>query len=60
MNVRRDTVAIYRDRDGEWRWRRTAPNGNIIADSAEGYNNRAFCEQMAKRVNKRAKFEVQP
>jgi len=31
------TVEFYRDSDGEWRWRLTAANGNIIADSAEGY-----------------------
>lgn len=60
MIVKRDTVVIYRDRAGQWRWRRTTPNGNIIADSGEGYKNRTFCERMAKRVNKRAKFEVQP
>ena len=28
---------IYRDARREWRWRLVARNGNIVADSAEGY-----------------------
>ncbi|MGQ4661298.1 DUF1508 domain-containing protein [Lysobacter sp. F6437] len=35
---------LYKDDDGEWRWRlRAAGNGKIIADSAEGYVKRADC-----------------
>ena len=34
---------IYVDRAGDWRWRYTSTNGNIIADSAEGYRNKADC-----------------
>jgi hypothetical protein len=33
------TVALYQDTAGEWRWRFIA-NGNIMADSAEGYTRR--------------------
>jgi uncharacterized protein YegP (UPF0339 family) len=29
----------YIDRAGEWRWRFKAPNGRIMADSAEGYSS---------------------
>lgn len=29
----------YIDRNGEWRWRFKAPNGRIMADSAEGYSS---------------------
>ncbi len=28
---------VYEDNAGEWRWRLVAPNGEIIADSGEGY-----------------------
>ncbi len=35
---------IYKDVDGFYRWRYVSANGNIIADSAEGYNNKAGCE----------------
>lgn len=34
---------IYKDRASEWRWRLKAENGNIIADSGEGYRNRQDC-----------------
>lgn len=27
----------YRDRRGRYRWRFVAPNGNIMADSGQGY-----------------------
>ena len=30
-------VEHYKDAEGKWRWRAIAPNGNIVADSAEGY-----------------------
>ncbi len=28
---------VYEDSASEWRWRLLAPNGEIIADSGEGY-----------------------
>jgi uncharacterized protein YegP (UPF0339 family) len=31
------TFELYEDSAGEWRWRLVVPNGNIIADSGEGY-----------------------
>jgi uncharacterized protein YegP (UPF0339 family) len=34
---------IYKDRANEHRWRLRAANGKTIADSAEGYRNRADC-----------------
>ncbi|MCJ2142557.1 YegP family protein [Methylobacterium sp. E-066] len=35
---------LYRDAKGEWRWRLRARNGEVIADSAEGYLRREDCE----------------
>ncbi|GJE61179.1 YegP family protein [Methylobacterium trifolii] len=35
---------LYRDAKGEWRWRLRVPNGNVVADSAEGYARREDCE----------------
>ena len=35
---------IYKDHKAEWRWRLRAQNGNVLADSAEGYNRREDCE----------------
>ncbi len=36
---------LYRDGGGQWRWRLRAQNGNVIADSAEGYVHRTDCER---------------
>lgn len=35
---------IYRDAPGHWRWRLRAQNGNVVADSGEGYVRREDCE----------------
>ncbi|WP_438267404.1 HVO_2922 family protein [Halomarina litorea] len=32
---------LYRDEAGEWRWRLVHRNGNILADSGEGYSRKA-------------------
>ena len=32
---------LYRDRSDEWRWRLVHHNGNILADSGEGYARKA-------------------
>jgi uncharacterized protein len=32
---------LYKDRKGEYRWRLRARNGEIIADSNEGYSSKA-------------------
>jgi uncharacterized protein YegP (UPF0339 family) len=34
---------IYKDKAREWRWRFRADNGEIIADSSEGYVNKSDC-----------------
>lgn len=34
---------------GQWRWRRTARNGNIVGASAESYVNRSDCIANARR-----------
>jgi uncharacterized protein YegP (UPF0339 family) len=36
---------LYQDKADEWRWRLVVANGNIIADSGEGYTSK----QGAKR-----------
>lgn len=44
-----DKWEIYKDPQGQWRWRRTAPNGNIVGAATQGYVNRADCEANARR-----------
>ncbi|MCX5694429.1 MAG: YegP family protein [Candidatus Omnitrophica bacterium] len=34
---------LYKDRNDEFRWRFKANNGQIIADSGEGYTNKSDC-----------------
>lgn len=48
------TFEIYTDNAGEWRWRLVHRNGNIIADSGEGYASRQKCEQGLKSVKQNA------
>lgn len=35
------TFELYEDKKGEFRWKLVHQNGNIIADSAEGYENKS-------------------
>lgn len=41
---------LYKDNSGEWRWTLYALNAKKIADSAEGYKNRADCAHGARLV----------
>jgi uncharacterized protein YegP (UPF0339 family) len=34
---------LYKDTAGQWRWRLYAANNKIIANSGEGYFNKADC-----------------
>jgi uncharacterized protein YegP (UPF0339 family) len=34
---------VYKDTAGQYRWRLLAANNRRIADSGEGYNNKADC-----------------
>jgi uncharacterized protein YegP (UPF0339 family) len=45
---------VYRDRRREWRWRFRARNQKIIADSGEGYKNRADCEHAIELIKRQA------
>lgn len=44
-----DKWEIYKDSVGEWRWRRTASNGEVVGASSEGYKNKSDCIANAKR-----------
>jgi uncharacterized protein YegP (UPF0339 family) len=43
-DARTRTGDPFRDAAGYWRWTFYAPNNRKLADSAEGYVNRADCE----------------
>lgn len=44
---------VYEDRAGQFRWRLVAPNGQIIADSGEGYATRFNAHRAAENVRLR-------
>jgi uncharacterized protein YegP (UPF0339 family) len=41
---------IYRDAAGRYRWRLRATNGEIIADSGQGYATNHECREAIQRV----------
>lgn len=45
---------LYRDRADEWRWRLVHDNGNIIADSGEGYDRIATARNGLESVMRNA------
>lgn len=45
---------LYKDAKGEYRWRLRADNGEIIADSNEGYNAKSDCEHGINLVKREA------
>ncbi len=45
---------VFKDKKGEFRWRLRHQNGNIIADSGEGYSAKADCINGINSVKKMA------
>jgi uncharacterized protein YegP (UPF0339 family) len=41
---------VYEDNEGDYRWRLEAANGNIVADSGEGYSSESEAEDAVERV----------
>ncbi|MFB6131183.1 MAG: HVO_2922 family protein [Salinigranum sp.] len=50
----RATFEVYQDSAGEYRWRLIHDNGNIIADSGEGYATRQKARQGIRSVKENA------
>ncbi|MDG5758048.1 DUF1508 domain-containing protein [Natronococcus sp. A-GB1] len=51
---RRSRFEVYEDRAEEWRWRLVHWNGNVIADSGEGYASRSNAERAVRGVMRNA------
>jgi len=49
MTGQNDKWEFYKDARGDWRWRRVAPNGEIVGASTEGYENKQDCIDNAIR-----------
>ena len=50
MAGEKDLWKFYKDKKGEWRWRRTASNGNIVGASTEGYKSKKAAINNATRA----------
>jgi hypothetical protein len=46
-----DRTQVYKDKSGEWRWRRKSENGQVVSESGEGYKNLDFAMRMARELN---------
>jgi uncharacterized protein len=51
------TLEIYKDKSGEFRWRRTAGNGEVVGASSESYKAKKDCEANANRDTAKDKWE---
>ena len=49
---------IYKDKKGEFRWKLRADNGEIIADSGEGYVEKSDCEHGISLVQKSGDADI--
>ncbi len=43
-------IEIYADEEGQWRWRLVHRNGNILADSNEGFSGRSGARRSIDRI----------
>jgi len=48
------TFELYADKGGKWRWRLRHRNGNVVADSAQGYSSRQKAMQGLRSVQSNA------
>jgi len=46
----RYTLTVYQDKAKLYRWRITHKNGNILADSGEGYSTQSNAVRAARRL----------
>ncbi len=44
-----DKFELYKDKKGEWRWRRLATNGRVVGASSEGYRAKRDAEANMQR-----------
>ncbi len=54
LDIEQAAFELYEDAAGEHRWRLRHRNGNIIADSGEGYSSRSAAEDAINSVKQNA------
>jgi uncharacterized protein YegP (UPF0339 family) len=48
-SAKKDEIEVYKDKKGEFRWRRKSTNGQIVGSSSEGYSTKENCLNNIKR-----------
>lgn len=54
MSDSKATFELFEDKQGKWRWRLVHDNGNILADSGEGYASKQKATQGLESVKQNA------
>ena len=58
MTTNKDIVEFYKDKKGQYWWRRISSNGNIVGGSTEGYKSTGACKRNYERHYIRPKKTV--
>lgn len=48
------TFEVYEGKDGKWRWRLVHDNGNVVADSGQGYSSKRAAQKGIRSVKRNA------
>jgi uncharacterized protein len=51
-------AVVYRSKDRDYRWRLTADNGEVIADSGEGYRRKSYAIKKAEELFPNAELVI--
>ena len=54
MSEAKAKFEMFRDAEGQWRWHLIHDNGNIVADSGEGYTSKQNCRNGIESVKRNA------
>jgi uncharacterized protein len=52
-------VVVFRSRDRDYRWRLRSDNGEVIADSGEGYRRKSYAIAKAEELFPNAELVVE-
>ena len=52
-------IIVYPGKSSDYRWKLKAENGEIIADSAEGYRRKRYATRRAKKVAPNAELVIE-
>jgi uncharacterized protein YegP (UPF0339 family) len=52
INMKQYEFVVYKDKQGQYRFKIMAPNGRIVADSGEGYKTKYYCLKNIGKLQK--------